>query len=208
MTADRFRFPTTGEERVIQQWWTFITMSLLIKPVHHCKHAELPDPSDVRMPGVNRIRDGLLELLEPLQPTDERDLGSMRWWVERLLEAATHLSMLIICDGQAEAELFWPDPKTAGWPKYANEQPLDKDDYFPYVFPAIRRPALPFGSDFDDMELEPRQQGLLPKPKRDWIQVPMELAYPASITGRSVGNRLGEGLTLEAARVLHGDGDE
>ena len=192
----------------MQQWWTFITMSLLIERVPYDKHGDLPDPSDIRMAGVNRVREALLELLEPLQPTDEEWLASMRYWVERLLTSATHVAMLLICDSYSESELFWPDPKTAPWPPHANEKRLDKNDYFPYVFPAIRTPASPFGSDFDDMEMEPQQQGLCPPPKRDWIQVPMEVSYPATITDRSVGNRLGPGLTIEAARALHGAQDE
>ena len=152
----------------------------------------LPPPSDCRTPGVMRIREELLRLLDPWIDPDPQERNCFFHTLDTMLGLATVIASYVLCYHKGESVLFWKDPKTQAWP-HAEER-LEDDDYFLLRFPAILKPKGCLGDELDGPDPEPRRQGLLPPPVRDWLHVPMEqdiFGIPAesSLKGRYLKDR-------------------
>lgn len=168
-----------------------MTMSLQQqKKVTYTESLDLLPPSDCRSPGVMRVREELVRLLEPyVPPTGSSEREMFDHYLDDVIAPATVLSTAMLCFyKEGEAEFFWVDPKTQPWPHA--EPRLTDDDYFLIRWPGVRKPIASLGDDLDAPDTEPQQKGFLPPPVRDWIRLPMEEVQSPATAVMSLGGRL------------------
>ena len=185
--------------RAVQQFWSYLTMSLQWQPMEQGLSWRLPTPPDCRATSVLRVRDELFQLLEPwIRPGREQ---TFRQSLDDVIALATTLASTLLYGYFGEAELYWADPKTERWPEYAEER-LEDDDYFLLRFPGIRFPKHDYyGRDIDDAT-EPERVGGNPPPKRDWIRLEMDETQRPNPTDFSIGGRLSQRYNRPLGAVL------
>lgn len=195
MAKPQYRRPM----RAVQQFWSYLTMSLQWQPMEQGLSWQLPTAPDCRATSVLRVRDELFQLLEPwIRPGREQNF---RQRLDDVIALATTLASTLLYGYFGEAELYWADPKTERWPEYAEER-LEDDDYFLLRFPGIRFPKHDYyGRDIDDAT-EPERVGGNPPPKRDWIRLEMDETQRPNPTDFSIGGRLSQRYNRPLGAVL------